>query len=170
MSPATFFAPSSLRSKIVHRTPAEVSVRAVPSPNPDAPPVMTAEMPLRSMRRMLRDEAVAGNAVLRGGGLEGQEVDPVVHLVAGMPLDPGEADLSLGVEPQFQQGLPQVAVGDGLAGRVAPAPTPPALPPPVAEAIDDISRVAVDMHGAFDRLEGPQHGGDLHPLVGRPRI
>ena len=47
-------APSSLRSKIVHRTPRDVSLRAVPSPRPDAPPVMTAEMPLRSMRRMLR--------------------------------------------------------------------------------------------------------------------
>ena len=110
------------------------------------------------------------HAVLRGGGLDGEEVDPVVHLVAGVALHPGEPHRPGGVERQLEQRLPQVPVGDGLARRVAPAPTLPSLPPPVAEAIDHVGRVAVDVHRALDRLERPDHGGDLHPLVGRARL
>ena len=152
-SPATFLAPSSLRSKIVHRTPRDESVRAVPSPSPDAPPVMTAEMPLRSMRRMLRalphrppsphspaadvragrratsgHEVVPGHAVLGRGGLHGQDVDPVVHLVPGVALHPGEAHRPAGVERQAPAAAP---TGPGWRRACRPCcATPGASSPP----------------------------------------
>src|SRR6266852_2445975 len=68
---------------------------------------------------------------------------------------------------QVQQGLPEIAVLDGLLLGVAPAIGAPAEIPLVAEAVHDIRAVAVDGHGAApaegtQALDGP---GQLHALV-----
>ncbi len=78
------------------------------------------------------NEAVAGHAVLRGGSLDGEDVDPVVHLVAGVALHPAEPHGPIGVERQLEQRLPQVPVGHRLAGACCASPaasTPPTTGP-----------------------------------------
>ena len=70
---------------------------------------------------------------------------------------------------QLDERLPQVAVGDRLAGRVLPAACDPALPPPVAEAVHDVGRVADHVERARVRLHRLEGGGDLHALVGGAR-
>ena len=70
------------------------------------------------------------------------------------------------VQGQGEQRLPQVPVGHRLALGVAPAPALPPLPPRLPEAVDDVGRVAHHVQRAGQGLEGPDHRGDLHPLVG----
>src|SRR5579884_66511 len=102
---------------------------------------------------------------LVGGGGHGQAVDEVVHPVAAMALHPSEADpFRLGPVGEDQR-LPEVPVGDRSLGRVGPAPRQPSLPPPVAETVDDISRVANDLDRARHGAHRLQRGPDLHPLV-----
>src|SRR5207302_1120124 len=57
-SPATAFAPSSLRSRMPTRAPSAARRRAVAAPMPDAPPVTSAVFPLRTTRLSLHSAAV----------------------------------------------------------------------------------------------------------------
>src|SRR5690348_333371 len=66
------------------------------------------------------------------------------------------------------EGLPEVAVLHRLLLGIEPAVLAPALVPPVAEAVDHVRAVAVDVDPAPPR-ERPQaldRGGQLHPLIG----
>src|SRR6266705_188703 len=70
---------------------------------------------------------------------------------------------------QVEQGLPQIAVLDGLLLGVAPAVGAPAEIPLVAKAVHDIGAVAVDGHGAAagEGAQALDGTGQLHALVGR---
>src|SRR3546814_14887522 len=80
--------------------------------------------------------ALAGATLLRHGRLHGEPVDEVVHRVAGVALDPAERHVAP-IQHELDERLPQVAVGDGLALRVLPAPLHPALVPAIPAAVHD---------------------------------
>ena len=67
---------------------------------------------------------------------------------------------------QVDERLPQVAVGDRLLGAVGPAALQPAAPPPVAEAVDDVRRVADHQQRPVEGAHRLERRPDLHPLVG----
>src|SRR5680860_200182 len=62
--------------------------------------------------------------------------------------------------------LPKVAVGNRLLLRVGPIAFHPPNPPPVAEAVDDVCRVAHHDQGPVESGDGLESRPDLHPLVG----
>src|SRR6478609_8444314 len=70
-------------------------------------------------------------------------IDQVVHLVARVSLDPLENHVPTLVHSS-DEGLPKVAIRDGLLLRVGPSPLYPPGPPTVAETIDDVCRVTHD--------------------------
>src|SRR5690606_13739218 len=86
-----------------------------------------------------------------------------------VPLHPQERDVAA-LEHEFDERLPEVAVRDRLLLRVQPAPTPPALPPPIAEAVDDVGRVRHDLDRTTRRSYRLERRGDLHALVRRARV
>src|SRR5947208_10060635 len=83
------------------------------------------------------------------------------HLVPDDVVAPGEGE----------QSLPEVAVGDGPLLGVLPAALLPALPPALAEAVDDVRAVRVEVHAspARDRGQPLDGGGELHALIRRVR-
>ena len=101
-----------------------------------------------------------------GRGLGGQQVHHVVHPVPRVALDPLEGHRPGRIEGQGEQLLPQVLVGHRLPLGVAPAPALPPDPPLLAEAVDHVGRVADHVQRAGQGLQGADHRGDLHPLVG----
>ncbi len=103
-------------------------------------------------------------ALLRGRRLHRQPVGEVVPSVPRVSFDPPEGQCAALV--LLDQGLPQVTVGHGLLLRVEPVPRQPALPPPVAEAIDDIRRVTHDLQGTIERSHRVQNRSQFHALVG----
>ena len=92
------------------------------------------------------------------GGLDGEPIGDVVPLVAVVALDPAERQLMGTVAIEVDERLPQVAVGHGLLLRVLPSPLQPALPPPVAKAVDDVGRVGHDLDLAREAAERIEHG------------
>src|SRR4051794_2804322 len=85
-------------------------------------------------------------------GGDGESVDEVVHLVAGVALHPVEGDVVV-ARDRGDQWLPEVAVHHRLLSRRHPAVEQPLLPPAVAEAVHDVRRVA-------DDEEWPRQGAD----------
>ena len=139
---------------------------------------MIAELPLISMpagygsggpvptqTRHVADRARSGRPG-RPAGLGGQQVDHVVHPVARVALHPPEGDRSVRVEGQGEQD-PPTGPGWPPASPVSCAsPAAATRPTTLAEAVDHVGRVAHHVQRPGQRLEGPDHRGDLHPLVG----
>src|SRR6478735_2121022 len=97
-------------------------------------------------------------------GGDGELVDEVVHLVTGVPFHPLEGDV-FALSDRVDEWLPQVTVGDRLLLRVGPAALQPPGPPLVAEAVDDIRRVAHHDQQSREGRDGFECGTDLHALV-----
>ncbi len=110
-----------------------------------------------------------GSSLLGGSRLHRQTVGQVVHEVAGVALDPPEAHVTPPAH-LVDERLPQIAVGDRLAGFVQPTPGQPALPPAVAETVHDIGGVAHHLQVPGKGAHGLEGGLDLHALVGAGRF
>src|SRR4051794_25214256 len=96
----------------------------------------------------------------------GELVDEVVHVVAGVALDPPERDVAALVHGVDQR-LPQITVRDRFLLRVAPVSVEPALPPPIPEAVYDVAGVADHDQRSVERGHRLEGSLDFHPLVGR---
>src|SRR5262249_26197686 len=105
----------------------------------------------------------------RAGLVDGaprQAVGALVHDVAGVARHLVPRDVVLFDEAD--QRLPEIAVSHRSLLDVLPTIPAPALVPLVAEAIDEIGAVAVDLDApaACERAQSHDSAHDLHPLVG----
>ena len=83
-----------------------------------------------------------------------------------MALDPVEIDRV--VLAQLQKAGPQVRVEGGLLVPLHPAPGPPAPGPTLLQGVNDVLAVRVQLHrtGLLQGLQGGDHPGELHAVVG----
>src|SRR5690606_857172 len=89
---------------------------------PSAPPPLLARAARSRAARVSRD---------------GELVREVVQGVSRMALHPLERHVAAFLD-QVDEGLPKIAIGNGLVRRRHPVACAPALPPAVAEALDDV--------------------------------
>src|SRR5688572_10283440 len=118
--------------------------------------------------RVTRGTRVLSTSRTRGerrNGATRERIHPLVQHVAAVSLHLVPVHV---VAPcLLDEALPEVAVGDGLAGGTHPAVLLPALVPAVAKAVHDICAVSVQMNGAAARDSRQRFDGthQLHALV-----
>src|SRR5690606_13558846 len=99
----------------------------------------------------------------------GEAIDAFVFRVPGVALDPLPRDLvRRGRRDQF---VPKIFIADRLLARVEPALLLPSGNP-LRHPVDDVAAVGMDgdLARLDQRLEAADHGGHLHPIVGRVRL
>ena len=95
-----------------------------------------------------------------------QLVAAVIFGVGGVSFDPVVVNLVL--HGEHQQFFPEIRVQSGLFIGLDPALFPPAPCPALFQGIDDIFGIGIQLYvaGLFQRLQAPDHGGKLHPVIG----